>query len=261
MAAVTAREQAGATGPDARRASRSTTPREGQTMTTSLTDDTRDDIPDDTPPTLRRRAGRFALWGVPAGILGFAGAAAPRVHWEEGVTNTVADLEALTSGGFHRSIVLGLAATFCLAMLAAGWRRWAENRAPDSLAGRLVGIGMTAAVGAMILGYGFYGSLAVYLPGGMDFPSYDLEGLWAVYLFVDFAPFIAWWGVTFAVAGMAHLALREKVLPRWLGVLAVPFLLAPVGFLAATGLPGFPGVVTPLFLVISGVALARSTRV
>lgn len=227
-------------------------------MGISVTNDVRDDL----VPTTNRRDGRFALWGVPAGVLGFVGAAmAPRVEWEDGVANTVADLEQLTNGGFHRSIVLGLLATFCLAVLTAGWRRWAENRVPDSLAGRLIGIGMTAAVGAMTLGYGFYGSLAVYLPGGMDFPAYDTAGLWAVYLFLDFAPLMAWWGVTFALVAMTWLSLRERALPRWLGVLAIPFILAPVGFMAATGLPGFPGVVTPVFLVISGIALARSAKV
>ena len=56
------------------------------------------------------------------------------------------------------------------------------------------------------------------------------------------------------------LALRERLLPRWLGWLSVPFTLAPIAFMATTGLPGFPGVVDPLWLTLTSAGLLLGHR-
>ena len=48
-----------------------------------------------------------------------------------------------------------------------------------------------ASAALMMLGYGFMGSLAVYLPGGIDDGTFPVEGLYSVFMFLDFAPFIA----------------------------------------------------------------------
>jgi hypothetical protein len=71
---------------------------------------------------------------------------------------------------------------------------------------------------------------------------------------------MAWWGVAMAAAAIGWLSLRERVLPLWLGVLSALFVVIPLGVLVATGLPGFPGVVDPLWLVITGVGLAVTLR-
>jgi hypothetical protein len=211
-----------------------------------------------TPPATNgvlasRRRNLWALWGVAAAVLGCAGLFVS-VHSAEtsGGARVIADLDRWR---YHAGIVLGLGAALCLLVTAAGWQRWGTRHAPESLAARLVPLAFTAGAGAMLLGYGFMGALAVYLPGGMDEGTFPAEGLYAVFMFLDFAPFIAWWGAAFAATGIAWLALRERALPPWLGVVSALFVLVPVAVMAATGLPGFPGVVDPLWLVIVSAAV------
>ena len=108
----------------------------------------------------------------------------------------------------------------------------------------------------MMLAYGFKGALAVYLPNGMDEGTYPNESLLTFFMFDDFGAFISWWGVAMATGAIAWLALRERRLPLWIGIVAALFALVPVGFVTATGLPGFPGVIDPFGLVIISAGLA-----
>lgn len=205
---------------------------------------------------------QWPLWGVAAGVLGYVG------HLYAGVNPTndqrhlgaEAVVAALDQRKFHIGVVSGIVAIFCLLVFTAGWRRWASTEAPTSLAASVVSLAMVASAGAMILGYGFKGALAVYLPGGMDDELHTAQGLYSLYMFDDFAPFIAWYGVAMAAAAMAWLSLRERRLPVWIGVLSALFAIVPFGFLVATGLPGFPGVVDPLWLIVTSVGLALTFR-
>lgn len=213
-------------------------------------------------PAPTRRSQRWALWGAAAGVLGFAGLTADgSMSLEEQDYLRGADvIDHVSRGAYHAGIVLGMLAVFALLVVASGWRRFAAERAPDSLAARLVPNAMLASAGAMILGYAFKGSLAVYLPGGIDEGAMTKEGLYSVFMFLDFAPFIAWWGVLFAAAGTVWLSLKEKVLPRWLGIVSTLFVALVSLVVLATGLPGAPGVVTPLWLVISSIGVAASRK-
>jgi len=203
----------------------------------------------------------WPLWGAAAGVLGIVGTLIADVRPPEGNGPIdAADVFALSPTGFHIGIAAGLTATFCLLVTAAAWRRWAAERAPGSLAASMVPLALTASAGAMILAYGMKGSLAVYLPGGLDEGAYTAEGLHSVFMFLDFAPYIAWWGVCFAAVAMMWMSLRERLLPRWIGLVSILFVLAPVGFMAATGLPGFPGVVDALWLTIVSVGTTVSVR-
>jgi hypothetical protein len=79
-------------------------------------------------------------------------------------------------------------------------------------------------------------------------------------MFLDFGPYIAWWGAAIGAASMVWLSLRDRLLPIWIGVVSALFALAPIGFLVATGLPGLLGVVDPLWLVIVSLGVAFSRR-
>jgi hypothetical protein len=210
--------------------------------------------PDVKAPT--RRFALWALWGIPAAVLGFAASVLTADYGEVDVATSAQIIEQLDRGRYHLGIVLGISAVLCLLVTAAGWQRWGTRRAPESLAARLVPLALTASGGALMLGYGFLGSLAVYLPGGMDDELHSAEGLYAVFMFLDFAPFIGWWGAAFAAAGVAWLALRERALPLWMGIVSALFVIVPVAIMAATGLPGFPGVVDPAWLVIISIGMA-----
>lgn len=214
-----------------------------------------------TEPVYPSLGGPWAWWGVAAGALGMVATMFTDTRPPEDATPIGhEDVFRLDATPFHLGIAAGLAATFCVLVTASAWRRWARRHAPDSLAAGLVPQALTASAGAMLLAYGLKGSLAVYLPGGMDEGSYTSEGLFSIFLFLDFAPYIAWWGVCFAAVALGWLALRERLLPRWLGWLSVPFTLAPIAFMATTGLPGFPGVVDPLWLTLASAGLLLGDR-
>jgi hypothetical protein len=153
--------------------------------------------------------------------------------------------------------VAGFLAVACVLAFAAGWRHWSERQGPPASAARLVSLALTASAGAMIIGYGFKGPLAIYLPGGINAHSYPPLGLYSLLMINDSAPYFAWWGVIVAAAGVAWLALRERLVVRWVGVLSVLAVLAAFGWLAATGLTDFGGIVGPVWLILASVGLAR----
>lgn len=203
---------------------------------------------------------RWALWGVAAGVTGFAGLLA------DGSMSLSDDdylkgkdvIDVLERGPYHLGIVLGLVAALCLLVVAAGWRRWAEEHAGRSLAARVVPQAMTASAGAMLLGYGFKGSLALYLDGGMDAGTMHPDGLYSVFMFLDFAPFISWWGVAMSLGAIAWLGFRERLVGRGVASVAAAFFAFPVLVVIGTALPGIPGVVCPLGLAITSVLVSRT---
>ena len=51
------------------------------------------------------------------------------------------------------------------------------------------------------------------------------------------------------------MAFREKTVSRWIGVVSCLLLLPVIVFVVATGLPGFPGVVGGLWLLVMSLGL------
>lgn len=126
-------------------------------------------------------------------------------------------IELLDRSGYHVGAAAGFLAVACLLVFAVGWRRWVDHQASDLLAARLVPAALVASAGAMIIGYGFKGMLAIYLPGGINAGDHPAEGLYTLFMINDLAPFFAWWGVAAAAAGVAWLAFRERLVVRWVG--------------------------------------------
>lgn len=210
------------------------------------------------PESTRRN--RWAWWGAGAGVLGIVA---------NMVTDPIASLTdaqrrqgAAALGYVHRldfqlGVVAGFLAVACVLAFTAGWRQWTERNGPPATAARMVALALTASAGAMIIGYGVKGPLAVYLPGGIDANSYPRLGLYSLLMLNDSFPYFAWWGVIVAAAGIAWLAFRERLVVRWVGVVSVLAVVAAFGWLAATGLPDFAGVAGPPWLVLASVGLAR----
>jgi hypothetical protein len=73
----------------------------------------------------------------------------------------------------------------------------------------------------------------------------------------DSAPYFAWWGVVVAAAGVAWLALRERLVVRWVGAVSVLAVLVAFVWLALTGLTDFGGIVGPVWFILASVGLAR----
>lgn len=212
-------------------------------------------------PMMRERAGvrqTWAWWGVAAGVCGFVGHALTVAELTEPERATGVDVVALLDRNrFHAGVVAGFAAIVAVLAFTAGWRRWRRAHAPESLAADVVGLGLVASAGAMILGYGVKGMLAIYLPGGINDQTHPDEGLYTLFMFDDLVPFMAWTGVAIAAGAIAVLALAERRLPLWLGVVGALVALAPSGMLLLTGLSGFPGIVGPLWMVVLGIGMAR----
>jgi hypothetical protein len=124
----------------------------------------------------------------------------------------------------------------------------------------VVPLGLTAAAGALSLGYGWKGALGLY-NGGSEDGSFDRQGLYVLFMLNDFDSFIGYLGVSVAAGAIGWMALRERLVSRWIGAFSVLTLLPVIGTGAAFGLPGFPGVVSGLWLIVvfAGLAFGRST--
>jgi hypothetical protein len=221
------------------------------------------DMTDEHSQTQRSRptqTNRWAFWGIGAGVLGI-------------VANLVTDpILSLTTAqkqqgsavlgyvhraNFHIGAVAGFLAVACVLAFAAGWRQWSERHSAPTSAARLVALALVASAGAMIIGYGIKGPLAIYLPGGINANTYPREGLYSIFMFNDSAPYFAWWGVIVAAAGVAWLAFRERLVVRWVGAVSVLAVLAAFGWLVLTGLTDFGGIVGPAWFILASVGLAR----
>jgi hypothetical protein len=204
------------------------------------------------------RRATWALWGTAAGVSGIVAnlISSPGVtenQREEGF-ETVFDL--LTRGVFHVGAVAGFAAVVCLLLFAAGFSRWGQRQASDSLALRAVPLALVASAGALIASYGVKGQLAAYLGGGFNEGAYPDSEVYVFYLLDDLAGYFSWWGVAVAAGCIAWLSFRDRLVVRWVGALAVLAVGVPLGFLLAFGFTGFAGVITPVFLVPAGIGMA-----
>jgi hypothetical protein len=231
-------------------------------MTTTLAPDL-STSPDVTVGSARANARNlWALWGLAAAAFGGVATLLPsKVNSQpDKAHRTASVINTLHRWPYQVSVITGFAAVACLLVAAAGWRRWAAERAPDSLSASVIARALGASAAAMMIAYGFQGALAVYLHGGINEKMFSAQGLFSLYMFVDFGPYIAWWGVAAAAVALAYAAFREGLVPRSIGVFSIVFLVVAVAPLVATGLPGMAGVVGPIWLAATSIAVARTRR-
>jgi hypothetical protein len=203
---------------------------------------------------------RWAWWGVGAGVLGVVATVGTLVDTPD-TPSTAASVARLGTGAYHVGGALGYLAVAALLVTAGAWRTRVARAVPDSIAARVVADGLTAASGALALGYGWKLAMALYLPHGANAGQFDRNGLWVYYVLNDFGPFIGWLGVAVAAGAMVVLGLRERVVPRWIGWISLIPVLAVLGMSLGGAIAGFPGMVAPLWMVVTfgGLALRRTT--
>ena len=160
----------------------------------------------------------------------------------------------LDRASFHIGVIAGWLAIAELLVTAAGWQRIA-HRADGHLAWQVIPFGLVAAAGALLLGYGNKGALAEYLPGGSNENSFDDAGLYSMFVFNDNGPWVPWWGVVFAAAGVAWLSFRGRRLPLWLGIFSAVVVLLPTVVLGGTGAVAGAGVIAPLWITVASIWL------
>ena len=215
-------------------------------------------------PGTRRGRPLWPLAGAAAGVTGLVAAMASITDLTEADYNSGVDIvDKLNRTGYHVAFILGLVSIACLLVASTGWKRWADERAGDSLAARTIPTAMAATATINIIGVAMAGSLALYLPGGTDAGWIDRQALFVIFTYLDFGMLLGWWGVLFAAGCVTVLAFgRRRTLPRWMGIVSVVLMAPPILTAALMGLPGLPGLTMPLWLTIIsiGMVLSRSAH-
>ena len=213
-----------------------------------------------TTPTRTRRL-RWPLLATAAGLTGVTATLVLDGRTADAASldhQLFVDLDPLT---YRLSMVLGYLTVVLLLVLAATWRRRVEPILPDSTAAHLVPLGLVSSAAGLTYGYGWKGALGNYLPGSFEPTAFDDAGLYVYYVLNDFGSFIGWLGVVVAAGAIAWMGLRERAVPRWLGVVAVLPVLQTTLMVAGMGVPGVPALLGPAWLVVTGLGLyvSRST--
>ncbi len=207
--------------------------------------------------------GRWPLIGLAAGVGSIVATLVLDLHpttLAPGEAYTADVLAEVSSAKGHAGVIVGYVVVALLLVLAAAWRRHVEPRALTSTAARVVPLGLTAAAGALSLGYGWRGAMGLY-NGGNEDGAFDATGLYVYFVLNDFGAYIGFLGVTVAAGAVAWMALRERLVARWIGVFSIVTILPVALTVALFGLPGFPGVAGGVWLAVTfaGLAFGRST--
>lgn len=213
-------------------------------------------------PAPTRSSSRWPLFGLAGAVAGFASVMVtiPDVT-EVQARRGISVVDQLESGSYRVGFLLGLVSVGCLLVAAAGWRRWAEERAPADLAARTVGQGLAVTATINVIFTGIMGAMAIYLPGGSDAGLVSRQHVFTNFVLLDFGSLLGWWGAAASAVSVAVLAFRRPgLLPRWMGVVSVLLLLPPVALAVLTGLPGFVGFTLPIWLAVVSIGMATSRR-
>jgi hypothetical protein len=208
------------------------------------------------------RRDRWPWFGVAAGLTGLLATFVFDIHAGSdiagGEATTMAVIDDVNQRTAHFSIIFGYVTVALLLILAACWRGAVERRIPDSVAARVVSQSLTAAAGALSLGYGWKGAMSIYHPDGNEPDTYDQMGLFMYYILNDFGSYIGWLSVSVAAGAFVWMGLRERSIPLWLGVFSILPIVPAWGWMIATGLPGLPAISTIWMIVaFTGLAFAR----
>jgi hypothetical protein len=208
-----------------------------------------------TTTTPRTRRPRWPLLASAAGLTGLSATLVLDGRTADAASldhQLFVDLDPVT---YRLSMVLGYLTVVLLLVLAATWRRRVEPLLPDSTAAHLVPLGLVSSAAGLTYGYGWKGALGNYLPGSFEPTAFDDTGLYVYYVLNDFGSFIGWLGVVVAAGAIAWMGLRERAVPRWLGVIAVLPVLQTTLMVAGMGVPGVPALLGPAWLVVTGLSL------
>jgi hypothetical protein len=217
---------------------------------------------DATPETPSRRA-RWPWFGVAAAAAGLVSSMLTINDLDEEIVAQGVDvLDHLDRGRFHVAFVVGLIGVALLFVTSTGWKRWAETHAPDDLAARTIGPALAATATINVIFVCLTGSMALYMPGGTDEGWLSREAMFVNYTLLDFGQLLGWWGGMVAAGCVASLALRRiNVVPRWMGIVSVVLMLPAAAMALVMGLPGFPGLVMPIWLAVMSIGLVVSRKI
>lgn len=217
-------------------------------------------------PGAARPAGLWPAWGLAAGLLGFFATwmsfeQVPEAAKAEGVEAVYQELDSSAGALVGYGARAGFVALVCLLVFGTGLIRLLERRgAGSTLALPVLKMAIPATGGAMVIAWSLKAMLAGGFPGGVDEAFYTHTDTAVLHLLVDQLQWVPWWGLMIGVGALVVLALKERVLPRWLGWVSAVAAFLVAGMTLAFALPYSAGVVAPLWLVVASLGLFRQAR-
>lgn len=159
---------------------------------------------------------------------------------------------------FQLGAMAGLAATLLLLVWGAGLTRLFEQRAGrDHLAVRVTQLAVAAAVGAMVIAFSFKAMFAGGLPGAIDASMYTTTDVSVLHIIHDQLQWVGLLSMVGAMFAAAHLGLRDRSLPRWLGIVSLVLGAFVTGMTVVLALPYSAGLAVPVWIVVVSVWASR----
>lgn len=207
--------------------------------------------------------GRWPWAGVAAGVAAMASLTflnAPFISdesvYEAGPEAVYAELsgQLLTQLG----AAAGYLAAALLVPFGIGLVRTLARRAPERI-GLVVAtaLALAAGVATTVAAYAMKSVLASGLPGHMDNAFYTHVDTAVTFTIAGQLQYAGWLPVVAAAGCVGVLGLRDRVLPRWLAVPSVVAAGLVAAVTVALNLPWSSGLVAPLWLVATSVAVLR----
>ena len=221
---------------------------------------------DDAPRPTSVAPGRWPIAGIVAGIAALASTTVlgPAFITDESIYRAGPEAVYEELGG-QLLTQLGAASGYLAAALlipfGIGLVRTLARRAPDRVGLVLaLGVALAAGVASTVSAYAMKSVLASGLPGHGDSGFYTQVDTAVAYTFSGQLQYAGWLPVVGAAGLIGVLVLRDRVMPRWIGVFSAFIAVAVATVTIAFNLPWSAGLVAPLWLIAVAVAVLRLRR-
>src|SRR4051794_26401647 len=156
---------------------------------------------------------------------------------------------------------IGILGTIALLVFASGVQRRLEDRGLHRLtAARVLDKALTAAAGAMFIGYGARAIMAGALPHRVGHAFFSDNAREAIYAVLNNFPYLGWMGVAIAAGAAAVLALRHGAFSKPVGVIGCVVTVIVGAMTLGLGLPYSAALAGPIFLLVASVSMARKAN-
>lgn len=212
----------------------------------------------------RALSGAWPLAALGAGVSTFVFTTLSS-HWmndasKEGVSGVFAAVEG-DGGKTHLGIVAGFVSVLLLAVFAVGFGRFLAARAPkDSVPAAVARLGLNVTVATVALAASLKAIYRGGLPDHADHTMYTKEAVVVLQILVDQYQWAAYWTLVLAMVAVAVLGLKDRVLPRSYAGASAVMALFVLGMTLVLGLPYSAGLIAPVWLVATGIAMLGIRR-
>lgn len=230
-------------------------------MTTTIGHHAEQAMPDRaTPrPAPRRRSTRlWPLFGVAGGVTALAATLVDTRLDPSGIGSLVLlEGDGLDLVDHRLFLLLSVVSVGCLLVASTGWKRWADQRAGDSLAARTIPTALATTAAGNLLAASLAAS-ALHGHGTVDAGSSVTDGSGSARL-LNLALVPGWWATVVAALCLATLAVdRERLVPRWMAVVSLASVVPPVLLVGFGRGAGLPALTMPIWLIVISVGMVRS---